>query len=62
MKIIEGFEKAKLALNRQSREEPPDDNREKTVLQIVNDVRQRGDAALLDIPKNSTASGWHRWK
>jgi len=48
MKIIEGFEKARLALTRQSRKDMPDDDREKTVRQIINDVRRRGDAALLD--------------
>ncbi len=48
MKIIEGFEKARLALTRQSRKDMPDDDREKTVRQIINDVRRRGEAALLD--------------
>ncbi len=48
MKIIEGFEEARLALTRQSRKDSPDDDREKTVRKIVNDVRRRGDAALLD--------------
>jgi histidinol dehydrogenase len=49
MKIVTGFEKAKLALFRQSREVSPEDEaREKTVRQIISDVRRRSDAALFD--------------
>jgi histidinol dehydrogenase len=49
MKIIEDFEKAKSVLSRQSIGFSPDsDEREKVVRQIVNDVRDRGDAALFD--------------
>ena len=47
MKIIEGFNKAKASFLRQTTDATKvDDEREKTVRQIVNDVRQRGDAAL----------------
>jgi histidinol dehydrogenase len=48
MKIIEGFNKAKKLLNRQA----PKDleyKQEAAVRQIINDVRQRGDKALLDL-------------
>ncbi len=50
MKIIEGFEAAKEALSRQgpSKVTLTTDDREQAVRQIVEDVRQRGDAALLD--------------
>jgi histidinol dehydrogenase len=49
MKIIEGFEKAKAALNRQMPAAfSENDALESSVRQIVNDVRDRGDAALLD--------------
>jgi len=49
MKIIEDFEKAKSLLSRQSIGLPPDsDEQEKVARQIVNDVRDRGDAALFD--------------
>ena len=48
MKIIEGFEQAKLLLSRQAVEMVAEDEREKTVRQIVADVRRRGDAALFD--------------
>jgi histidinol dehydrogenase len=48
MKIIEGFEKAREALTRRSREKPLEDSREDTVREIIRDVRQRGDAALFD--------------
>src|SRR4030042_2603577 len=49
MKIIAGFDKAKSILSRPARQNiMADDDREKTVRQIVNDVRQRGDAALFD--------------
>jgi histidinol dehydrogenase len=52
MKIIEGFESAKLALSRQvPRGVPADSEREIAVRQIVNDVRDRGDAALFDYTK-----------
>ena len=47
MEIVEGFDKAKLILSRQARQRiTGDDDREKTVRQIINDVRERGDAAL----------------
>ena len=48
VKIIEGFEKAKKLLDRQA----PKDfefKQEPTVKQIINDVRQRGDAALFEL-------------
>ncbi len=49
MKIIEGFESAKPVLSRQTPKESPDsDDRERVVRQIVNDVRDRGDAALFE--------------
>ncbi|MCK4273743.1 MAG: histidinol dehydrogenase, partial [Dehalococcoidales bacterium] len=49
MKIIEGFESAKLILSRQTpKESPGSDDRERVVRQIVNDVRDRGDAALFE--------------
>ncbi len=46
MKIIEGFEPARLALSRKT----PfyESEQERAVLQIINDVRKRGDAALRD--------------
>ncbi len=49
MRIIEGFPSAKLALSRQA---PGDlsgtDDREQVVRQIINEVRDRGDAALFN--------------
>jgi len=49
MKIIEGYNSAKSALSRQTFKESPDsDERERVVRQIVNDVRDRGDAALIE--------------
>ncbi len=48
MKIIEGFQSAKAALSRQAKEAPDIDEREQVVRQIINEVRQRGDAALFD--------------
>ncbi len=48
MRIIEGFQSAKLALSRQASEEPGSDEKERAVRQIVNDVRDRGDAALFE--------------
>lgn len=49
MKIIEGYDNAKAILSRQAnRDITGDDEREKTVRQIINDVRKRGDAALYD--------------
>ncbi|OGO01542.1 MAG: histidinol dehydrogenase [Chloroflexi bacterium RBG_13_52_12] len=49
MKIIEGFDKAKALFSRQDAEASrTDDEREKTVNQIVKDVRESGDAALFD--------------
>jgi histidinol dehydrogenase len=49
MKIIEGYNSAKTALSRQTLKDSPDsDEREQTVRQIVNDVRDRGDAALFE--------------
>lgn len=49
MKLIEGFELAKSVLSRQglAQEVFEVDDREQTVRQIINDVRLRGDAALL---------------
>jgi histidinol dehydrogenase len=49
MKIVTGFEKARLALVRQSREVSPEDKaQEETIRQIISEVRRRGDAALFD--------------
>jgi histidinol dehydrogenase len=49
MRIIEGFDKAKPLLTRQAVTGLSDDaDREQYVRQIVDDVRKRGDAALLD--------------
>ena len=50
MKIIEGFESAKAVLSRQSSapEAFEADGREQTVRQIIEQVRRRGDAALID--------------
>ena len=50
LKIIYGFQSAKLALSRQgpTQETLEADDREQTVRQIINEVRRRGDAALLD--------------
>ncbi|MCK4863594.1 MAG: histidinol dehydrogenase, partial [Dehalococcoidales bacterium] len=49
MKIIEGYKSAKSLLSRQTPQESPDgDDRERVVRQIVNDVRDRGDAALFE--------------
>ncbi|MBI4180571.1 MAG: histidinol dehydrogenase [Chloroflexi bacterium] len=49
MKIIEGFERAKSALSRQASKEVFGGNdREQAVRQIITEVRQQGDAALLD--------------
>jgi histidinol dehydrogenase len=49
MKIIEGFSKAKALLSRQAISGAMDDeDREKSVRQIIADVRKRGDAALFD--------------
>jgi histidinol dehydrogenase len=49
LRIIEGFETAKLALSRQApAREPGLDEREPVVRQIIDNVRDRGDAALFD--------------
>ena len=49
MRIIEGYTEAKSALSRQTRQESPDSaERERVVRQIVDDVRARGDAALIE--------------
>ena len=49
MKMIEGFEAAKLALSRQTPQEVVGfDEREPAVRAIIDDVRRRGDAALID--------------
>ncbi|MBI2836411.1 MAG: histidinol dehydrogenase [Chloroflexi bacterium] len=50
MRIIEGFEPAKRALSRQNAEqEIPDlEERERAVRKIIDDVRRRGDGALLE--------------
>ena len=50
MRIIEGFQSAKLALSRQApeKEVPGLEDREQTVRKIINEVRRRGDAALFD--------------
>lgn len=47
MKIIEGFTSAKLALSRRAPRESGGDEKEQVVRQIVYDVREGGDAALL---------------
>jgi len=49
LEIIEGFQSAKSALSRQApREMSGVDDREQAVRQIIDDVRDRGDAALFD--------------
>ena len=50
MRIVEGFETAKPILSRQAptRELPGTDQREQSVRQIIDEVHQRGDAALFD--------------
>jgi histidinol dehydrogenase len=49
LKIIKGFKTAKTVLSREApRETFGGDAQEQTVRQIIDDVRQRGDAALLD--------------
>ena len=48
MKIIKGFKSARSALSRRARELPGLDEREQAVRQIIDEVRQRGDAALFD--------------
>jgi len=49
LKIVEDFQSAKSALSRQARKEALGfDEREQTVRQIVDDVRDKGDAALFD--------------
>ena len=51
MRIIEGFKPAKLVLARQAPREMFGDEREQAVRQIIDEVRQRGDAALFDYTK-----------
>ncbi len=52
LKIIEGFQSAKSVLSRQAPKEVfGRDDREQIVRQIINDVCNRGDAALLDYTK-----------
>lgn len=51
MKIIEGFESAKSVLSRRVSPESFGEERERTVRQIIADVRARGDAALLEYTK-----------
>ncbi len=49
MRVVEGFQSAKLALSRQALKEVPGiDDQEQAVRQIINEVRDRGDAALFD--------------
>jgi len=49
LKIVEGFDEAKSILSRRTGEAEVDiDDKEQVVRQIINDVRARGDAALLD--------------
>jgi histidinol dehydrogenase len=50
LKIIEGFKPAKLALSREASKEVFGE-REQAVRQIIDEVRRRGDAALLDYTK-----------
>jgi histidinol dehydrogenase len=50
LKIIEGFKPAKLALSREAPKEVFGE-REQAVRQIIDEVRRRGDAALLDYTK-----------
>jgi len=52
LKIVTGFKQAKTALSRQAPGEVSGgDAREQVVRQIINDVRNRGDAALFDYTK-----------
>jgi histidinol dehydrogenase len=48
MKIIDSYEEAKTMMSRQSTGLSPNPEVEKTVRQIIDEVRHRGDAALLD--------------
>jgi histidinol dehydrogenase len=50
LKIIEGFQQAKVVLSRQGAAQKAleDDEREQVVRQIIKEVRRRGDAALFD--------------
>ena len=50
MKIIEGFQQAKVVLSRQgpAQKTLEVDEREQAVRQIINEVRRRGDAAIFD--------------
>ena len=49
MKIIEGFEPVKSVLSRQaSKQGFESDDKEQAVRQIINDVREKGDTALLE--------------
>jgi len=49
LRIVGGFQSAKLALSRQAPKEVLGiDDREQVVRQIINEVRHRGDVALLD--------------
>ena len=49
MKIIEGYEAVKAALARQTGQGLVDDEKERAVRDIINDVRRRGDAALYEL-------------
>ena len=64
MKIIEGFEKARPLFARQGGPGAKvDEALEKSVRQIVDDVRQQGDKALFrSLRKNSMALTSLRWK
>ncbi len=48
MKIIEGYKSAKSILSRRISQKPGSDERERTVRQIVDDVRDRGDVAVIE--------------
>ena len=48
MKIIKGFEKAKIILNRQTPKEL-EYRQETAVRQIINEVREHGDKALFEL-------------
>jgi histidinol dehydrogenase len=63
LKIIKGFEAAKTALSRQApRELIGGDEREQTVREIINDVAQRGDAAVLEYTRKFDSVTLKTWE
>ncbi len=63
MKIVKGFEAAKSALSRQApRELIGGDEREQSVRDIINDVAQRGDAAVLEYTRKYDGVAPKTWE